>query len=63
MNWRAKDSYAEKRHRLGGSRRICRECGNILSQYNEENLCAVCIQKPELRRTNKLRDLVNGTNR
>jgi len=65
MNARAKDSYAAKRYRILGNRRICNGpgCGAILSQYNEENKCTVCLQALEASRQKRLRDRVNGQDR
>jgi rRNA maturation endonuclease Nob1 len=63
MNARAKDSYAEKRFRIKGNRRICNGCGAILSQYNDENKCTICLGKLEAQRARRLRNKVNGQDR
>lgn len=63
MNCRAKDSYAAKRFRILGNRRICNSCGAILSQYNDDNKCTICLQKKQRYREQRLRDRVNGQDR
>lgn len=43
-NAKIKQKYYDKKERLAGKKRICknRGCQTILSRYNQENTCEVC---------------------
>ena len=38
--------YYENKKRLNGEKRYC-TCGQLLSRYNENNLCFSCVKKEE----------------
>jgi hypothetical protein len=44
-NEKLKDAYYEKKARLAGKKRICKSknCGAILSMYNEGKICDKCV--------------------
>ncbi len=48
-NRKIREKYYAEKERLAGKKRTCssRGCKNILSRYNEEDICSECISKKE----------------
>jgi len=48
-NKKIREKYYAEKERLSGKKRICasRGCKNILSRYNEDEVCSQCLAKKE----------------
>lgn len=57
-NARIMEKYYEKRDRKAGKERLCKECGQKLSRYNEDNVCAPCAASKAKKDRKRLLELV-----
>jgi hypothetical protein len=62
-NAKIKEKNQEKRDRLNGKKRVCknRGCNTILSMFNEESTCAGCDASQRARDLKDLMGIINGT--
>lgn len=58
-NKKIMEKYYENKKRLSGYKRYC-ECGQLLSRYNEDNLCFVCSKKKEESERDKILEVINN---
>lgn len=60
-NKKIRDKYYQEKERLAGKKRTCSEktCKNILSRYNETDICAECTAKQENKVKNELLRIFN----
>ena len=59
-NEKLKEQYYEKKARLAGKKRICKNsgCSSVLSKYNEDNVCNKCKASKESLNKKRLIDMV-----
>jgi hypothetical protein len=50
--------YYENKKRLNGEKRYCR-CGQLLSRYNENNLCSPCIINNKKQNNENILEVIN----
>lgn len=57
---KAMAKYYEKKSRRGGAKRVCEgpSCHTLLSRYNEDKLCAKCMERQNRETNKKLLDLI-----
>jgi hypothetical protein len=60
-NRKIRDKYYEQKERLAGKKRKCstKSCKNILSRYNEDNICNECLSKSENEKRAELFRIIN----
>src|SRR5689334_5587401 len=58
---KAMAKYYEKKSRRGGAKRVCAgpSCSTLLSRYNEDKLCAKCLEAKNRETNKKLLDLIS----
>jgi len=61
-NQKLKEAYYEKKARLAGKQRICknRGCNVILSRYNEGNICDKCVSSAKEAERQAILDMINN---
>ena len=50
--------YYENKKRLNGEKRYC-HCGQLLSRYNENNLCSPCIINNKKQNNENILEVIN----
>lgn len=62
-NRKIREKYYAEKERLSGKKRVCknRGCKNILSRYNEEDICRECMAKEENKNRDELLRIFNVT--
>lgn len=50
--------YYENKKRLSGEKRYC-ECGQLLSRYNENNLCSICTINSKKNNDENILEVIN----
>lgn len=60
-NRKIREKYYQEKERLSGKKRICksRGCKNILSRYNEGEVCSQCTAKNEKDNRDKILRIFN----
>lgn len=58
-NKKIMDRYYEKKARLSGQKRYC-SCGQLLSRYNDSELCFVCIEKEKESNNSKISEVIGN---
>lgn len=60
-NKKIREKYYQERERLSGKKRLCssNKCKNVLSRYNEGEVCNQCISKLESRGRDELLRIFN----
>lgn len=63
-NLNIKNKYQEKKNRLAGKKRFCKNkgCDNSLTKYNEGNICSTCISKQKKEERQEILRMLNGIN-
>lgn len=61
-NQKLKEAYYEKKARLAGKQRICKNkgCNVILSRYNESNICDKCVGEVKKAEKQSLLEMINN---
>ena len=64
-NEKLKEAYYEKKARLAGAKRICknRGCTVILSRYNEGNICDKCVSAEKEKERKALIEMMRNVSR
>lgn len=58
-NKKIMERYYEKKSRLSGEKRYC-SCGQLLSRYNDSEICFACIEKENRLDESKILEVVNS---
>lgn len=60
-NKKIREKYYEEKERLSGKKRICSEkgCQNLLSRYNDTDICNNCIAKNKTKQKKLLLRIMN----
>lgn len=60
-NRKIREKYYAEKERLSGKKRVCktRGCKNLLSRYNEEDICRECLAKEENKNRDELLRIFN----
>jgi len=60
-NKKIRQKYYAQKDRLSGKKRKCenRGCNNLLSRYNESDICRECVSKKENENKNELLRILN----
>jgi hypothetical protein len=55
-NEKLKEAYYDKKARLAGKKRICKTkgCGSVLSRYQEDTICSICVAKQKAKEREEL---------
>jgi len=60
-NKKIREKYYAEKERLSGKKRVCgvKGCNNLLSRYNEDDICRGCLAKKEEQDRNQLLRIFN----
>lgn len=61
-NLNIKKKYQDKKQRLAGKKRFCKNknCKQILTKYNEGNICNLCLAKEKKKEREEILEMLNG---
>jgi len=64
-NEKLKQAYYEKKARLAGLKRVCKNknCGSVLSRYNNSNICERCVSAEKEKERLELLKMVKRVSR
>jgi hypothetical protein len=60
-NRKIREKYYAEKERLSGKKRVCstRGCKNLLSRYNEDDICRECLAKRDSKERDQLLRIFN----
>jgi hypothetical protein len=58
-NKKIMERYYENKKRKSGVKRYC-ECGQLLSRYNDSEICFICLKKQKEKNNNSITEVINN---